>query len=193
MKNKERGITLVALVVTIIILLILAGVTLGIVFGNTGLFERTKKAAEIYQKKENEEEELIKNLEKDIDVYKGDNLVFTQEPTEWTKEKVTVTIENKLQWCKLEYLKDEETGEWEEYTDKIEVDTNKKIYARLVDGEKVIEYGAISIENIDNENPEVGEVIMRVGSKTGKLYKGDVVIQENLYLSMQEGKDNESP
>ncbi len=49
MKNKgvnESGITLVALVVTMIVLLVLAGVTVQIVFGNNGLIERTKTASE---------------------------------------------------------------------------------------------------------------------------------------------------
>ena len=36
---KEKGITLIALVVTIIILLILAGVTIGMITGNRGLFD----------------------------------------------------------------------------------------------------------------------------------------------------------
>ena len=47
---KERGITLIALVVTIIILLILAGVTLNIALSNNGLLEKSKKAVEEYEK-----------------------------------------------------------------------------------------------------------------------------------------------
>lgn len=43
MKNKEHGITLVALVMTIIIILILAGVTLT-TLTQTGLFENAKQA-----------------------------------------------------------------------------------------------------------------------------------------------------
>ena len=39
---KEKGITLVALVVTVIILLILAGVTLNIVLGDNGLIRENK-------------------------------------------------------------------------------------------------------------------------------------------------------
>ncbi|MBR3134747.1 MAG: leucine-rich repeat domain-containing protein [Clostridia bacterium] len=44
--EKESGITLVALVVTMIVLLVLAGVTVQIVFGNNGLIERTKTVSE---------------------------------------------------------------------------------------------------------------------------------------------------
>ena len=48
MFKKERGITLVALVVTIIILLILAGVTLTLALGGTGIFPRAQNAADRY-------------------------------------------------------------------------------------------------------------------------------------------------
>ena len=42
--REKRGITLIALVVTIIILVILAGVTINLVFGNDGIIERSKEA-----------------------------------------------------------------------------------------------------------------------------------------------------
>ena len=55
-KSKNKGITLVALVVTIIILLILAGVAIS-ALTQTGLFENAKQAkntTENAQKNENE-------------------------------------------------------------------------------------------------------------------------------------------
>ena len=47
---KERGITLVALVVTIIILLILAGVTISLVVGQGGLIQRARNSTKTYNK-----------------------------------------------------------------------------------------------------------------------------------------------
>ncbi len=44
--GKEKGITLVALVVTIVVLLILAGVTINLVVGQNGLINRAKEAAQ---------------------------------------------------------------------------------------------------------------------------------------------------
>ncbi len=46
---KERGITLIALIITIIILLILAGVTINLILGENGLFNTTKQAGEDYK------------------------------------------------------------------------------------------------------------------------------------------------
>ena len=60
----EKGITLVALVVTIIILLILAGVTLNLVLSNNGLIGRAKKGATVYQNASlNEQIELDRKTE----------------------------------------------------------------------------------------------------------------------------------
>lgn len=45
MLKKENGVTLVALVITIIVLLILAGVTLAMVMGDSGIFTKANSAA----------------------------------------------------------------------------------------------------------------------------------------------------
>ena len=45
--RKEKGITLIALVITIVILIILASVTIGFTFGENGLIGRAEQAAEL--------------------------------------------------------------------------------------------------------------------------------------------------
>ena len=59
---QERGITLIALVVTIIILLILSGVTLNIALSDNGLFSKTKEAADKYKQAQSDEEEMIRQI-----------------------------------------------------------------------------------------------------------------------------------
>ena len=61
MIKKEKGITLVALVVTIIILLILAGVTISMTLSGQGLFDRTKNAAQKYNEASVTENTTITN------------------------------------------------------------------------------------------------------------------------------------
>lgn len=46
MLKKENGVTLVALVITIIVLLILAGVTLAMVMGPSGIFQKANDASD---------------------------------------------------------------------------------------------------------------------------------------------------
>ena len=44
--RKTRGITLIALVVTIVVLLILAGITISLVFGSNGVIKKAQEANE---------------------------------------------------------------------------------------------------------------------------------------------------
>ena len=62
-ENKEqKGITLVALVITIIILLILAGVTIRGILGEKGLAEEAKNATQRYGQAQDEEQNVVKNF-----------------------------------------------------------------------------------------------------------------------------------
>lgn len=56
MFKKERGITLIALIVTIIVLLILAGVTISLAVSNNGIFDKAKTAGKTYQNAEANEQ-----------------------------------------------------------------------------------------------------------------------------------------
>ena len=49
MLKGQKGITLVALVITIIVLLILAGVTIALTLGENGLLQRTQEAKNAHE------------------------------------------------------------------------------------------------------------------------------------------------
>lgn len=65
-KKSNRGITLVALVVTIIVLLILATVSINLVLGENGIITRAKGAKNLSEKSRNKEFSEINNLENEI-------------------------------------------------------------------------------------------------------------------------------
>ena len=56
--KEERGITLIALVVTIVVLLILAGITISLVFGSNGVIQKAQDS-----KEQTEIGEMIEKLE----------------------------------------------------------------------------------------------------------------------------------
>lgn len=60
--KQERGITLIALIITIIILLILAGVTLGTLSAN-GIFDKSREAKNQYTTAQNTENDLLNETE----------------------------------------------------------------------------------------------------------------------------------
>ena len=67
-KNKQaKGITLIALVVTIVVLLILAGVSLNLVIGNDGIMKRAKEAKNRYAEAQTNVEKQLNELANGID------------------------------------------------------------------------------------------------------------------------------
>ena len=65
--KSDRAITLIALVLTIIVLLILAGVTINSVVGTGGVIKKSKVSLNEYKKESDEEEKSIKELENIVD------------------------------------------------------------------------------------------------------------------------------
>lgn len=60
--KSQKGITLISLVITIIILIILAGVSIAIIFDNDGIITKSKQAAENMQIAAIEEQEMLNEL-----------------------------------------------------------------------------------------------------------------------------------
>ena len=67
--KSNKGITLIALVITIIVLLILAGVTIAALSGDNGILKRATEAKEQTNQKNDEETEKLAGYESTIDQY----------------------------------------------------------------------------------------------------------------------------
>ena len=65
--KKQKGITLIALVVTIIVLIILAGVSISLVLGENGIVNKAKKAKENTELAKTDEETMLNDLAKQIE------------------------------------------------------------------------------------------------------------------------------
>lgn len=74
-KETQRGITLIALVITIVILIILATVTLNVVLGDGGLIQRAQQAKELTEEAAEKEEQQILNLTGYFDELAADSVV----------------------------------------------------------------------------------------------------------------------
>ena len=73
MKNfrKNQGITLIALVITVIVLLILAGVTIATLTGDNGILTRAQEAKNKTEQAQKEEEDILSSYEDKINEYTG--------------------------------------------------------------------------------------------------------------------------
>ena len=112
LSKKNNGITLVALVITIVILLILAGISIS-TLTNTGIFQKAKDAKKTSENAQKEEDKLISEYEKEIvkqdaegiwdgkvnkpDLMSGMSAIKFTEPTDSTEgkdEKVSDSSKN---------------------------------------------------------------------------------------------------
>ncbi len=92
--SAQNGITLVALVITIIILLILAAITLGFVFGKNGIIKMAQNAGKNYANAENEESNTLNDLYSSM-------LIATNDDA-----KITVSVEELRNLIKQEVSKE---------------------------------------------------------------------------------------
>ena len=96
---KNKGITLIALVITIVILLILASVTLGMVLSNNGIFNMAKKATESYQIASEKE-----YIEQNVLLYQMNNATDNAEKTKLGIQLFNRTSINDNQWTVIQLL-----------------------------------------------------------------------------------------
>ena len=71
--KKDKGITLITLVITIIVLLILAGVAIATLTGNSSIIENSNKAAQAYNETASGDDALLGRLENKLKEYTGTN------------------------------------------------------------------------------------------------------------------------
>ena len=97
-KQGNSGITLVALVITIIVLIILAGVTISLVVGDNGIITKSKEAKINMTNASSEEKEALQNMANEMNEIEGGigGGVTPPGPTlpdGWNKDKVIDVVE----------------------------------------------------------------------------------------------------
>lgn len=160
--RKNKGITLVALVVTIVVLLILASVTLGMVLSNNGIFNMAKKATDSYQIASEKE-----YLEQNILSVQLDKYMENANPEKIGETLNTKNLANSSKWHIIKVNdKTYDTG-WN-YVEK---------------GTELERYG--KAENSWLLNYETGEIIQLEEDNYINLSAGDMLaIKDNLIINV---------
>lgn len=93
--RKQRGITLIALVITIIILLILAGITIAMLTGENGILNMANRARKNYEEAQEKELDDLDKLYSSILIATNDSSQVTIN-VEDLKTLINKTVEEKL-------------------------------------------------------------------------------------------------
>ena len=143
--KKEKGITLIALVVTIVILLVLAGVSINLVFENNGIITKSKEARIVTR---------ADNAEDEVELWKNNNYI-AKNSNESSESKEDM----------LQRLIDKKLVNEEEIDRNNEIITIKKKDGTIV---KEINYGGVVIHiSKTPETEEAGTVVLQVASVEG--------------------------
>lgn len=99
----NKGITLIVLVITVVIMLILAGVAISVIVDGEGLFGKSKQAVETYKNSIQNEENIINELLDDLTYHdpSGANdpkLLTGMKPVIFNEDGTTVEVTDKSKW-----------------------------------------------------------------------------------------------
>ena len=82
-QKGEKGITLLALIITVVIMIILAAVTINVTLGDGGIIDQAKTAAEKTQQAAQSEQEQLASLEQELaNILAEDSEITPPEPSE---------------------------------------------------------------------------------------------------------------
>ena len=114
MMKNQKGITLIALVITIVILIILATISVNAVFGENGIMQQAEAAKEVQAKAEEEEEKVLNDYPDDIDkMVAGGNYTDKYSDNTLPVAPRLASGMTKVKW-------NSSTSKWEKVTDDTE-------------------------------------------------------------------------
>ena len=101
--RDKKGITLITLIITIVVVLILAGIILNVTLEESGLLKRTRVSKKEYENAENKEKAELEQITNLLDNYIGnDNNIekltadissFTPQNLEWNVKNVKEALD----------------------------------------------------------------------------------------------------
>ena len=173
--RKEKGITLVALVITVIVLIILAGVTLSTLVGDNGIITKAQEAKQNMANAAAEEDKLIQNLLNEIKgIEAGGGEIEVPEGTiefgevTWNNGQAEVEILANTAGETLQYqVNGTEEGSWEEIGSGEKVTGlyhGDEVHARLWNGSIASVSKSTTIK--DEKAPEVKVTVGEVTSNS---------------------------
>lgn len=142
-ETKNRGITLISLVITIIIMLILAGVVITLALGNNGLIGKAKEA-----KEETNKQTAIEQI--NLKIANSIMKKYAEEQRDPTLQEIADDFceDDEIEYVKL-------TSQKLASLDKVEIGENKSFFAKLKKYPYEFEIGSsLKILNVDGEKIE---------------------------------------
>ena len=142
---RNKGVTLISLVVTIVVLLILAGITIGTIFNDNGIIKKAQEAANATEEAARNDQAAINGLLNEMDSIingiGGGNVPVIGSISgkiTWSTGSATLTLTTDVEGVTIQYRKNSESN-WTNYTSAVpSLLHGDKVYARGVKGGETV-------------------------------------------------------
>ena len=142
---RNKGVTLISLVVTIIVLLILAGITIGTIFNDKGIIKKAQEAANATEEAAKNDQAAINGLLNEMDSIingiGGGNVPVIGSingKITWSTGSATLTLTTDVEGVTIQYRKNSESN-WTNYTSAVpSLLHGDKVYARGIKGKETV-------------------------------------------------------
>ena len=142
---KNKGVTLISLVVTIVVLLILAGITIGTIFNDNGIIKKAQEAANATEEAAKNDQAAINGLLNEMDSIingiGGGNVPVIGSingKITWSTGSATLTLTADVEGVTIQYRKNSESN-WTNYTSAVpSLLHGDKVYARGIKGGETV-------------------------------------------------------
>ena len=142
---RNKGVTLISLVVTIVVLLILAGITIGTIFNDNGIIKKAQEAANATEEAAKNDQAAINGLLNEMDSIingiGGGNVPVIGSingKITWSTGSATLTLTADVEGVTIQYRKNSESN-WTNYTSAVpSLLHGDKVYARGVKGGETV-------------------------------------------------------
>lgn len=174
-KLKERGITLIALVITIIILIILATISITLVFGEGGLIQRAQEGKALTEQAQKDEQDELKGAEEFINDVLAENSAdsiikdITISPTELVlkigeSSQLTINIQPS-------YISDKRII-WDSKNDSVASVNNDGLVTAESEGNTTI---TATATDGSNKTASCNVIVKKLATNSEELESGDYV------------------
>ena len=194
--KEKAGITLISLVVTIIVLLILAGVSIAMLTGENGILTQARRAKEETEQAKKDEMSDLDSIEFLINEYTGDvNIpqVTDEKPGELEKENETTFVINSIEDLVVFSHNVRNGNKYEGQTVKLGVNLDFKSDKSYVDPDRT-DYGIYGYEGNLKQLLTTGEGFIPIGDQEGTnsfygTFDGDNNVICSLYENIDRNED----
>lgn len=186
-ESKENGITLIALVITIVLLIILATITINNAFGENGLIEKTKQAKQMTEEAvKNEQQQLNSLFDSFLNITEDNNVneeyVAQIDNTKYTTLSSAIEAVPAGEKTEINIIRDFEQTTVAQIPEEKNVVIDLQNYNIILTTGSILNNGNLELKS--SNQVDIGKITIQNNEYSGINNKGNLSISSGIYESV---------